>query len=67
MARRIASQKLPPAAIGASIVEALRAGTEDVYPGPASAIASSLSEDLKGVERQFATLLTRSSGATISA
>jgi NAD(P)-dependent dehydrogenase (short-subunit alcohol dehydrogenase family) len=67
MARRIASPKLPPAAIGASIVEALRAGTEDVYPGPASAIASRLIEDPKGVERQFATLLARPSGAADAA
>jgi NAD(P)-dependent dehydrogenase (short-subunit alcohol dehydrogenase family) len=60
MARRVASPKLHPDAIGASIVEALRDGIEDVYPGPAAAIASSLLEDPKGVERQFATLLERS-------
>jgi len=60
MARRVTSPKLHPDAIGASIVEALRNGIEDVYPGPAAAIASSLLEDPKGVERQFARLLERS-------
>jgi short-subunit dehydrogenase len=59
MASRITTEKLPPHAIAQSIVEALRNGTEDVYPGPASAIASSLLQDPKGVERRFATLLAR--------
>jgi len=63
MARSVTSPKLPPDAIGASIVEALRGGLEDVYPGPAAAIANSLLEDPKGVERQFATLLERSTRA----
>jgi NAD(P)-dependent dehydrogenase (short-subunit alcohol dehydrogenase family) len=67
MARRIASPKLAPAAIGASIVEALHTGTEDVYPGPAAVIASSLLADPKGVERQFATLLADRSSAIASA
>jgi NAD(P)-dependent dehydrogenase (short-subunit alcohol dehydrogenase family) len=63
MARRVTTPKLPPEAIGQSIVDALRSGTEDVYPGPASVIASSLLQDPKGVERQFATLLSRSTAA----
>jgi NAD(P)-dependent dehydrogenase (short-subunit alcohol dehydrogenase family) len=59
MARRVTTPKLPPQAIGQSIIDALRNGTEDVYPGPASAIATSLLQDPKGVERQFATLASR--------
>jgi NAD(P)-dependent dehydrogenase (short-subunit alcohol dehydrogenase family) len=63
MAKRVTTPKLPPEAIAASILDALRTGTEDVYPGPAAAIASSLLEDPKGVEKRFATLLSRPDGA----
>jgi NAD(P)-dependent dehydrogenase (short-subunit alcohol dehydrogenase family) len=46
--------KLPPNAVADSIVAALQAGNEDVYPGDASDIAHGLQFDPKGVERQFA-------------
>jgi NAD(P)-dependent dehydrogenase (short-subunit alcohol dehydrogenase family) len=67
MARRVTTPKLPPEAIGASIVDALKNGIEDVYPGPASAIASNLQADPKAVEKHFATLLARSTAAEAAA
>jgi NAD(P)-dependent dehydrogenase (short-subunit alcohol dehydrogenase family) len=46
--------KLAPSAVAQSIVEALGAGHEDVYPGEAAEIAQGLQFDPKAVERQFA-------------
>jgi NAD(P)-dependent dehydrogenase (short-subunit alcohol dehydrogenase family) len=63
MASRVTTPKMSPQAIAESIVDALHHGTEDVYPGPASAIATGLLEDPKGIEKQFATLLSRAAGA----
>lgn len=57
MARRIPGPKLAPREVAASVVEALRTGTEDVYPGPAAQIAADLQRDAKAVEKRFATLL----------
>jgi NAD(P)-dependent dehydrogenase (short-subunit alcohol dehydrogenase family) len=62
MAKRVTTEKVAPQAVAQSIIDALASGTEDVYPGPASAIASGLLQDPKAVERQFATLLARSRG-----
>jgi NAD(P)-dependent dehydrogenase (short-subunit alcohol dehydrogenase family) len=54
MTARVTAPKLPPAAVAETIVQAIRAGTEDVYPGDAAAIAAALQRDPKAVERQFA-------------
>ncbi|HTT11359.1 MAG TPA: SDR family oxidoreductase [Burkholderiaceae bacterium] len=67
LARRVSAPKLLPAAIAARIVEALQDGIEDVYPGLAAEIAASLLNDPKGVERQFATLLSRATAPAVHA
>lgn len=55
MASGVRAPKLAPAEVAAAIVDALRTGTEDVYPGEAAAaIASELQRDPKAVERRFA-------------
>jgi NAD(P)-dependent dehydrogenase (short-subunit alcohol dehydrogenase family) len=54
MVKSMPVPKLSPSAVADSIVEALRSGNEDVYPGDASEIAHGLQFDPKGVERQFA-------------
>jgi NAD(P)-dependent dehydrogenase (short-subunit alcohol dehydrogenase family) len=54
MVRGFDVEKLPPQAVGAAVVQALRDGTEDVYPGPAASIAVELLRDPKAVEKQFA-------------
>lgn len=63
MARRVPLPKLRPGEVAAQVVEALRAGTEDVYPGEAADIAQALTRDPKAVERRFATLLAAPAGA----
>lgn len=59
MTRRLPMPKLSPAAVAESIVDALRRDVEDVYPGPAAALAAELQSDPKAVERRFATMLAR--------
>jgi NAD(P)-dependent dehydrogenase (short-subunit alcohol dehydrogenase family) len=54
MARRVTAPKLSPRSVASSIVEALRDGVEDVYPGMAAEIEQALRHDPKAVERQFA-------------
>lgn len=54
MAAGLKAPKLSPRAVAESIVRALRAGAEDVYPGNAAEIAAALHRDPKAVERQFA-------------
>jgi NAD(P)-dependent dehydrogenase (short-subunit alcohol dehydrogenase family) len=54
MARRVTAPKLSPGCVASSIVEALRDGVEDVYPGMAAEIEQALRQDPKAVERQFA-------------
>jgi NAD(P)-dependent dehydrogenase (short-subunit alcohol dehydrogenase family) len=58
MTARAQLPKVPPSFVADAIIEALRGDVDDVYPGPAAAIADALLVDPKGVERQFATLLT---------
>ena len=58
MARRVPFPKLAPANVAAQIVEALRSGIEDVYPGQAAEIADGLRRDPKAVERQFAEMFS---------
>ena len=59
MARRALAPKLPPAAVAASVVEALRTGTEDIYPGDAATIARDLARDPRAVEQRFAAQFAR--------
>lgn len=54
MAAKVSAPKLSPRALAEAIVEAIRAGTEDVYPGIAAEIAAALQRDPKAIERQFA-------------
>jgi NAD(P)-dependent dehydrogenase (short-subunit alcohol dehydrogenase family) len=54
MTRGLEVPKIAPATVADSIIEALRNGTEDVYPGPAADIAAALLRDAKAVEKQFA-------------
>jgi NAD(P)-dependent dehydrogenase (short-subunit alcohol dehydrogenase family) len=56
MARQITAPKLAPETVALSIMDALREGREDVYPGSAADIAAGLQADPKSVERQFAGL-----------
>jgi NAD(P)-dependent dehydrogenase (short-subunit alcohol dehydrogenase family) len=59
MTSGLALPKLAPSAVAAAILDALRTGTEDVYPGEAAAaIASELQRDPKAVERRFASFAT---------
>lgn len=58
MIARITAQKMAPSDVAADVVTALREGIEDVYPGPAAAIAESVRRDPKAVEKQFAQMLT---------
>jgi NAD(P)-dependent dehydrogenase (short-subunit alcohol dehydrogenase family) len=53
MVANVPLPKLPPTAVAASIVEALRDEVEDVYPADAPDVARGLLTDPKGVERQF--------------
>jgi NAD(P)-dependent dehydrogenase (short-subunit alcohol dehydrogenase family) len=63
MARGIPFPKLSPGAVAATVIDALGAGTEDVYPGEAATIARELSLDPKAVERRFAAMFGASAGA----
>jgi NAD(P)-dependent dehydrogenase (short-subunit alcohol dehydrogenase family) len=54
MTRRLAIPKLSPGDAASSVVEALRTGAEDVYPGEAAEIAAGLQRDPKAVEKRFA-------------
>lgn len=54
MAARVTQPKTAPAEVAAAIVQALGAEIEDVYPGPAAAIAAGLLRDPKAVERSLA-------------
>jgi NAD(P)-dependent dehydrogenase (short-subunit alcohol dehydrogenase family) len=54
MARRVTAPKLSPESVASTILEALRDGVEDVYPGTAADIEQALRRDPKAVERQFA-------------
>jgi NAD(P)-dependent dehydrogenase (short-subunit alcohol dehydrogenase family) len=54
MARRVTAPKLSPGSVASTIMEALRDGVEDVYPGMAADIEQALRHDPKAVERQFA-------------
>ncbi|MGZ6126361.1 MAG: SDR family oxidoreductase [Myxococcales bacterium] len=56
MTKNVSAPKLSPHAVAESIMQALRQGIEDVYPGEAAEIAAALQRDPKGVERQFAKL-----------
>jgi NAD(P)-dependent dehydrogenase (short-subunit alcohol dehydrogenase family) len=60
MARNAPGPKLDPAALAATVLDALRAGTEDVYPGDADAIAAGLQRDPKAIERRVAAMLPAS-------
>lgn len=54
MARRVDQPKLAPEAVADSIMQALRDGEQDVYPGMAADIERALRQDPKSVERRFA-------------
>jgi NAD(P)-dependent dehydrogenase (short-subunit alcohol dehydrogenase family) len=54
MARRWQGPKEAPAAVAAAIVEALRAGAEEIYPGEfAAGVAKGLAHDVRAVEQVF--------------
>lgn len=59
MTARAQVPKVPPALVAASIIAAITGEADEVYPGPAAAIADQLLADPKAVERQFATLIAR--------
>jgi NAD(P)-dependent dehydrogenase (short-subunit alcohol dehydrogenase family) len=54
MVRGLDAEKLHPSAVAASILQALRDETEDVYPGSAADVAAALLRDPKAVEKHFA-------------
>lgn len=54
MASAVSVPKISAARVAADILDAVRAGTEDVYPGPAVDVATQLMKDPKAVERTFA-------------
>ena len=55
MAKGVTGPKLSTEAVASAVMEeALRSGTEDVYPGPAADIAARLQQDPKSVERSLA-------------
>jgi NAD(P)-dependent dehydrogenase (short-subunit alcohol dehydrogenase family) len=54
MVKHVTAPKITPQLVAQSVVDALREGTEDVYPGPAQDIAAALQRDPKAVERQLA-------------
>lgn len=56
MTSGVAAPKLAPDEVAAAVIDALRSGTEDVYPGSAAEIAAALQRDPKAVERQFVTI-----------
>jgi NAD(P)-dependent dehydrogenase (short-subunit alcohol dehydrogenase family) len=56
MVRGLDVEKLAPSAVAASIIQALRDDTEDVYPGSAADVAAALLRDPKAVEKQFASI-----------
>jgi NAD(P)-dependent dehydrogenase (short-subunit alcohol dehydrogenase family) len=56
MARMVTAPKLSTADLAASILQALRDGTEDLFPGSAADIAAGLQADPKGIEKRFASL-----------
>lgn len=62
MARGVSLPKLSTEALAAEILRGLRAGEEDLYPGPAAALSQPFRDGLKAMERQFAQALA-SSGA----
>lgn len=53
MASRVTQPKISPAQVAVDLVEALRSGSEDVYPGPAAEIAAALLRDPKAVEKSL--------------
>ena len=63
MTKSITAPKITPQSVADTVIAALQANTEDVYPGPAADIAAALLKDPKAVERQFASMwAARSSG-----
>ena len=58
MTRGVPAPKLPASAVAASVIDALRRGIEDVYPGAAAEVAEGLLRAPKSVERQFAALFS---------
>lgn len=54
MAARVTQPKITPGEVAGAILEALRTGIEDVYPGPAAEIAAGLLRNPKAVERSLA-------------
>jgi hypothetical protein len=54
MVKHVTAPKITPQLVAQSVVDALRDGTEDVYPGPAKDIATALQHDPNAVEKQFA-------------
>jgi NAD(P)-dependent dehydrogenase (short-subunit alcohol dehydrogenase family) len=54
MIKNVAAPKLAPAEVASAIVDAIKNGTEDVFPGVAAQIAAGLRHDPKAVEREFA-------------
>jgi NAD(P)-dependent dehydrogenase (short-subunit alcohol dehydrogenase family) len=54
MTKTVDAPKITTKLVADSVIEALRNGTEDVYPGPAADVAAALLQDPKAVERRFA-------------
>jgi NAD(P)-dependent dehydrogenase (short-subunit alcohol dehydrogenase family) len=54
MIRGLDVPKDTPGAVAGSVIQALRDGTEDVYPGAAAYMAAELARDAKAVEKQLA-------------
>jgi len=60
MARDFDGDKLAPAAVAAALVDGLRRGLDEVYPGEmAAGVAAGLATDPKAVEREFAQYLPK--------
>jgi hypothetical protein len=58
MSADVPPPKMAPAAVARAVIEAIRDGLEDVYPGDmAAAVHGKLRQDAKAVEREFAAYL----------
>lgn len=57
MTARVAIDKISPREVADAAVRGVLEGIEDVYPGPAAEIAVALANDVKAVERSFASML----------
>jgi hypothetical protein len=60
MSRDFPPPKMLPSEVAHTVLEAIEAGLEEVYPGDmAQALVERLAQDPKGVEKEFASYLPR--------